>query len=187
MSPHKPTRPFLRLVGESEDFAHGAWRADRNLVITHGATLPDRCIVCNAPAEGNSITKTLIWHTPMLLPLLVFVPVGLIIYAVLAFLFKRTLTTKLPLCAHHRRRRQVLSIAGLAMLPAFFILAAIGITINEPALIPPGIVLSLVGIVVLLFARNEIWPIRISDDHAHVRGANSEWLEGLPPWVEPGT
>jgi hypothetical protein len=185
MNSNRPTRPILRLVGELEDFAHGAWRDEKTLVIAHQATMPDRCVVCNAEVEGETVKKTLIWHTPMLLPLLIIVPIGIIIYAVLAFLFKKTMPIAMPLCARHRRRRQLLGALGLALLPAFPVLAAVGISLSEPALIPPGILLSIVGIIVLVLGRNELWPLRITDDHAYVRGAHPEWLDTLPQWTEP--
>lgn len=185
MNSNRPSRPFLRLVGEAGDLAHGAWRDDNTLVISHQATLPDRCVVCNAPAEGHTVDKTLLWHTPMLLPLLIMLPVGLVIYAVLAFFFKKTMPVAVPLCARHRRRRTLLSALGLALLPAFPALAAVGISISEPALILPGILLSIVGLVVLVIGRNELWPLRITEEHAHVRGAHPEWLDALPQWVEP--
>lgn len=185
MNSNRPTRPVLRLVGEPEDFAHGAWRDDKTLVITHQATLPDRCAVCNAPAEGATVNKTLIWHTPMLLPLLIVFPIGLIIYGVLAVLFKKTLPISMPLCAKHQRRRTLLGLTGLLMLPAFPVLALLGLSISEPALIPAGILLSLSGLIVLVIGRNELWPLRITDTYAYIRGANTEWLDALPKWVEP--
>ena len=185
MNSNRPTRPFLRLVGEVEDFAHGAWRDDKTLVITHQATLPDRCAVCNAPAEGTTVKKTLFWHTPMLLPLLVLFPIGIIIYGVLAALFKKTMPVSMPLCTKHQRRRTIIGITGLLMLPAFPIFAAVGLSISEPMLIPPGILLSLAGIVVLIIGRNELWPTRITETYAYIRGANAEWLDTLPQWVDP--
>lgn len=185
MNPNRPSRPFLRLVGEVEDFAHGAWRDDNTLVVSHQATLPDRCVVCNKPAEGHTVDKTLLWHTPMLLPLLVMLPVGIVIYAVLAFFFKKSMPVSVPLCTWHRQRRKILTLLGLTLLPAFPVLAAVGISVSEPALIPPGILLSIAGIVVLIIGRNELWPLRITDEHAYVRGAHKEWLEALPQWTEP--
>jgi len=185
MNSNRPTRSHLRLVGEPEDFAHGAWRDETTLIVSQQATLPDRCAVCNEPADGFTLDKTLLWHTPMLLPLLIIVPIGLVIYAVLAFFFKKTMPISMPLCVRHRRRRRLLGAAGLLMLPAFPVFAAVGITISEPALIPPGILLSIAGIVVLVLGRNELWPLRITDEHAFVRGAHPEWLDALPQWTGP--
>ncbi|MEL6341947.1 MAG: hypothetical protein AAFV53_02365 [Myxococcota bacterium] len=184
MTSNTPSRPTLRLVGEAEDFHQGAWRADGTLVLTHHATMPDRCVVCNAPAEGFTLKKTLFWHTPLLLPLLIVVPpLGLIGYAGLAFFLKKTMPLEMPLCARHRRRRQLMGVTGLLLLPAFPIFALVGLSMSEPTLLLPGLILSLIGAVVLIVGRNELWPARITDDHAFIRGANREWLSTLPEWT----
>ncbi len=181
MKSHHPMRPQLRLVGEPEDFHHGAWRSGRLLVIAPHATLPDRCVVCNAPAEGHTLHKTLYWHTPLLLALLAINP---LIYAVLAVIFKRSMPAELPLCARHLLRRRVLGVLGVVLLPAFPILAGLGIMLSMPKLLLPGLIASLVGIAVLLLGRNEVWAYRITEEHTFIWGADATWLEALPPWEQ---
>ena len=74
MKSHHPTGPVLRLVGEADEFHNGAWQHGRLLVLSEHATLPDRCIVCNQAAEGQTLDKTLYWRTPFLLALLALNP-----------------------------------------------------------------------------------------------------------------
>ena len=186
MNSNQPSRPTLRLVGDvPEEFHQGAWRHEQTLVLGHHATLPDRCALCNAPAEGHTLDKRLLWHHPALLLLpLIAPPIGLAMYAVLAWLTRKSMPAALPLCARHRRRRAVVGIAGLAMLPSFPVLAVVSISTSEPSLMLPGLALSLLGAVVLIIGRNELWPARITDEYAFVRGASAEWLDALPEWSE---
>ena len=186
MKSQQPSRPFLRLVGEPEEFHQGAWRAEQTLVLSHHATLPDRCVLCNHAAGGFTLRKRLLWHTPLLLPLLVLMPpLGPVLYGVLAWLLKKTMPVALPLCPGHLRRRRLLTGLGLALLPASPILTIAGISLSEPSLPLPGLLLTLAGIVVLLFGRIELWPLRITEDHAFLRGASEDWLATLPDWAEP--
>ncbi|MFT5685103.1 MAG: hypothetical protein ACI8RZ_006050 [Myxococcota bacterium] len=181
MKSHHPSRPVLRLVGEPEEFHNGAWQHGRLLVLSEHATLPDRCIVCNAVAEGETLAKTLYWHTPFLLALLALNPV---IYGVLAFFFKRSRPVELPMCARHQLRRRVLGWIGSTLLLSFPVCALIGISLSDPRLLLPGLLASLVGLLVLLLGRNEVWAYRLTESHAFIWGSNSEWLGTLPEWDE---
>src|SRR6266446_5069294 len=40
------------------------WQDRGLLVIRKGAVLPDRCVKCNAPAEGYRLKRNLAWHQP---------------------------------------------------------------------------------------------------------------------------
>lgn len=181
MKSHQPTGPVLRLVGEPEEFNHGAWQHGRLLVLAEHATLPDRCIVCNRPAEGLTLDKTLYWHTPFLLALLALNP---FIYALLAFFFKRSRPVGLPICAIHRRRRTVMGWLGIGLLLAFPVCALLGISLSDPRMLLPGLLASLGGLLVLLLGRNEVWAYRLTESHAFIWGSNAEWLKPLPEWQE---
>ncbi|MDG1482584.1 MAG: hypothetical protein P8R54_23535 [Myxococcota bacterium] len=183
MKSHQPSRPVLRLVGEPEEFHNGAWHHGRLLVLSEHATLPDRCIVCNAAAEGQTLKKTLYWHNPFLLALLALQP---LIYGLLAFFLKRTRPVELPMCSHHQRLRRVMGWVGSLLVLSFPLCALIGISISDPRLLLPGLLASLVGLLVLLVGRNEVWAYRITESHAFIWGSNREWLDTLPEWTEHG-
>jgi hypothetical protein len=42
----------------------GTWREGKTLVMWKEAVLPDRCIRCNAPANGRRLIRKLNWHEP---------------------------------------------------------------------------------------------------------------------------
>lgn len=181
MKSHHPTGPVLRLVGEADEFHNGAWQHGRLLVLSEHATLPDRCIVCNQAAEGQTLDKTLYWHTPFLLALLALNP---FIYALLAFFFKRSRPVAVPICSRHLRRRTAMGWLGITLLSAFPISALLGISLTEPLLLPLGLLASLGGLLVLLLGRNEVWAYRLTESHAFIWGSNGEWLKTLPEWDE---
>jgi len=172
-------RPTLRLVTSDEEFNHGAWRHGEVLVVSEHATLPDRCIKCNAPAEGYLYPKTLLWHTPLIIPLVV---LNFILYALCAFLTRKTMKMQMPLCNHHLRRRRGLAWTGHIMLAAFPILIGFGIYTSQPPFVLVGLFLGLVGFALSVIGRNEIWPSRLTPDLAFVRGVDPKWLAALPEW-----
>ena len=81
----------------------GVWRVGDDLIMTKDGEFPDRCIHCNAPAEGWRLKKKLSWH-PSGYYLLILV--NLIIYAIVALIVRQTAKVRFPLCDEHRRRRR---------------------------------------------------------------------------------
>src|SRR5689334_10194557 len=76
----------------------GVWRQNDGLVMHRAATLPDRCIKCNRPANGRVLTKRFAWHHPAWY-LLIFA--GLLIYAIAALIVRKQVVLHLPLCDEH--------------------------------------------------------------------------------------
>ena len=76
----------------------GIWRDGNLLVMRKGAMLPDRCVKCNAPAEGRRLKYVQLWHHPIYFLL---APVALI--PILFFLHRATLS--LGVCERHLRER----------------------------------------------------------------------------------
>ena len=177
-----PHRPFLRLVGsEPEEHSHtGLWRDGDSFIVTPGAMLPDRCVKCGEPAGGWTRKKTLYWHSPLWFAL---VPLFFgLVYLVVASVVKKSSIVHVPLCAHHQRQYSRATKMAALMIPAFPILLIAGIIEVQPPLLIAGIVFSLGGLALMLWARNPIWATQINEEGTRVRGAHSSWLERLPPW-----
>jgi hypothetical protein len=68
----------------------------------HGARLPERCVVCNAPGAVRSWRK-LHRHAPGYYVLIFINP---IIYLIVAFIVRKRVSFEMSLCAQHARRRQ---------------------------------------------------------------------------------
>lgn len=94
------------------------WAEGDTLIVKRGARLPDRCLLCNAPATTR-VTKRFTWH-PAWYYLLILG--GLLLYVLVALIFSRRMELELPLCDSHRRRRRrgfVIRYAGLLGLIVF--------------------------------------------------------------------
>src|SRR5882762_3300178 len=67
----------------------GIWRDSSTLVMTKDASLPDRCVKCNAPANGLRLKRRLAWHSPVLYLLIV---LAVLIYVILAGILSKRAT-----------------------------------------------------------------------------------------------
>src|SRR5262245_2510006 len=63
------------------------WREGNKLVMHKSATLPDRCIKCNAPTHGSSLLRRLSWYHP-LSNLLAFA--GVMVYLILVAILRKS-------------------------------------------------------------------------------------------------
>ncbi len=63
---------------------------------------PDRCVICNSPANGYRTPIRLSWH-PTELYFLLFIPP---LYMVAAIALTRSATVNVPICSQHVRRRR---------------------------------------------------------------------------------
>ena len=134
-----------------------------------------------APAEGRLVKKTVFWHTPILLPLLL---ISFPFYLLLAFSFRRIHTFKIPLCRTHYFQRLALTTIGLILLPGFPILALLAINGGAPYWFLTGILTSLSGIASLGLGRNPIWASQITAEMATLRGASPDFVKELPFFVQ---
>ena len=77
------------------------WREGRYVAFLKGARFPDRCVVCNRPAE-HRLRKTLTWHHPAYFVAVLF---ALLLYVVVALLVNKKAKVDFGLCHKHCRRR----------------------------------------------------------------------------------
>ena len=156
------------------------WRADRVLVMGKDATLPDRCVKCNAPAHGQRLTRNLSWHSPYLYLLIL---LNLLIYAIVVLIVRKKARVQIGLCDVHRtKRRMALAFGYVAGLGGLGLLIA--------SLIQSSGVLALVG-ALLLFAgliggatASIISAKRIDDRFVWIKGICRAYLDSLPEWKE---
>lgn len=182
--------PTGKVLGEQ-----GLWREGKLLLAAKGTEFPDRCIKCNAPAEGYRLKRTLYWHPGWYYLTLL---INLIVYAIVAMIVRKTAKLAVPLCPRHRsaRTRDIL-IAWVGSLAAIgLIVALIGYRESLPQsmtgpTILVAVVLVLVSIIYGATRARIIVPKRINDYMAWVKGASPEFLATLPdasmpagdPWL----
>ena len=148
------------------------------LVTSRDSVLPDRCLKCNRPAEGQPLKRVLYWHTPALYVLVLF---WMILYAIVALIVRKKATVMVSLCAEHRvRRRSAILISWLWALGSIALMIALPIVTESGALALVGFA-SLIG--ALIFAGRRVTLLRpktIDDRYAYLKGASPEFLHSLP-------
>jgi hypothetical protein len=88
------------------------WRSGKLLKMEVNATLPGRCVKCNAPAVEPIKRRTYSWHSPGWYALIV---LGLLAYVIVALVVRKKAQVSPGLCpAHHGARNRNILIAWLA-------------------------------------------------------------------------
>ena len=157
------------------------WRSGRLLVMSPGATLPDRCVKCNAPAHGQRLLRKLYWHTPYLYLLIL---VNLLIYAIVAIIVRKRARVEIGLCdAHRSRRRLIIASSWLAVLVGIGLIAS-AISNDSGAAAVFGVFLLLGGAIFGLLKGPLISTKRIDDQSVWIRGVCPAFLDTLPEWKD---
>lgn len=154
------------------------WREGKKLVLVHGARLPDRCVKCNAPAEGYRLQRRLTWLHPAYLLLLF---TGLILYAIVSAFASKTAEVEIGLCPKHRRQRWQAIAGGWTLgLIGALVLPWMAIVFEAWWLAALGGGMALVGMIGGLVVARQVAPSKIDDGRVWLRGVNPEYLGELP-------
>ena len=154
----------------------GVWRLGSRVVTAVNHDLPDRCFKCNAPTQ-KKLKRKLYWHHPAWYFMIL---AGLLIYVIVAICVRKTSVTHVGLCPHHAKRRWILIATtwGGVLASVFLFFASANFENPGPCVIT-GVVLLLASIVTGILAR-PIAPVKIDQEHVHLKGAGSEFLTSLP-------
>jgi hypothetical protein len=149
----------------------GVWQQDGKVVLyANNGRLPNRCVACNGPAQ-HKVTRTFFWHAPWIYVLIL----GVLVYAIVAFLVHKTATVEYWLCDKHRKKRTLsLVLAGVAPLVCF-ILMLVAIAVDSPAFVIVCVVGMIVLPVVAGLEARMVRPTRIDDVEI--------WLKAGAPFV----
>jgi hypothetical protein len=155
----------------------GIWRRGPVLAFHKVASLPDRCIKCNAPAHGWRVNKTLHWHHPALY-LLIFA--GLLVYAIIALVVQKSAKVSLGFCHVHKSQRNRTLLAGWLLffvsLVAFFAAIAEG----EASIAVVGVALLTAAVVLSLLGGRFIQVKKIDDEFVYLKGVHPRYLDEFP-------
>jgi DNA-directed RNA polymerase subunit RPC12/RpoP len=162
--------------------AGGLWRTGKQLVTRSETPFPDRCVRCNAPANGYRLKRQLYWHPPAYY---LFILLNLLIYAIIAICVRKKAIVHIGLCDQHRvRRKWGIVVCCSGVLIGFVML--IGGAVQGSGIVAVLGFLLLVGAAIygaLTGAR--ISPARITKDNVWLKGVNSDYLAELPEWSGP--
>lgn len=154
-----------------------AWREDKLVVMRLGASLPCRCIKCNANTDDNAKMQTVYWHSPWLYLVIL---LNIIIYAIVAMLLRKRAKINPALCQQHRKQRRLLQLlAVLAMLGGVVLLIQ-GATENHNGALIVGALLIFASLCIAIAVGRLLTPTLIDEQVVKLRGAKPAFLDSLP-------
>jgi hypothetical protein len=157
----------------------GIWRDKSTLIMTRDASLPDRCVKCNAPANGLRLKRRLAWHSPVLYLLILF---ATLIHVILAAMLSKRATVYLGLCGEHFQRQRQQKAVGLLLLAAGIITAIAAIAYDYPWFALLGFSTFLFAAFWLTFVSRVVAVKKIDDQLVWLNGINSDYLAQLRAW-----
>ena len=170
---------FLQRMAEGVPVAGGPglWREGRKLVTRSDTPFPDRCVKCNAPANGFRLKRVLYWQHPAYYLLLL---CNLLILLIVVLIVRKKAVLHIGLCEAHRKQRKLAIIVcsigifgGLAM-----IIGSAAVESGWLAL--AGLVVFLTGAVWGIVKGRTVAATKIDKDIVWVSGVCRDFLDQLP-------
>jgi hypothetical protein len=167
----------------------GMWREGDTLVLRIGTQLPPRCLKSNEPTK-EIWTRKLQWHPQWVLALIL---VHILIYIIVALILTKRATFDFPLTEPWRaRRRNAIIVGWLIALAAVAMFIGGLVLVNERSTEMLGGILLIASPFALIFGAlwgiyrgRLLWPTKIDDNFAWVKGACPEYLAEMPNWPGP--
>ena len=168
--------PKASLIPEGDG---GVWRSGGALVTRPGSSLPPRCVKCNAPSMEPAKDRRVYWHHPALYLLIIFP--GLLIYAIVALIVRKSALVNPALCAEHRQKRNLgLAIGWVGSLLGLVLMVAGPAAYDSCGLGVAGLLLFLGAIIAAMFMARIVYPERIDKDFVRLKGCGDAFLGSLP-------
>ncbi len=180
-NPYAPPKAELHESPRQPERTDG-WRDGSMLVVPKGAELPDRCLKCNAPAQGYRFVRNLSWLNPLWFVLFLMSP---LIYIIVYFILRKRGRVAAGLCQRHRKlRRRAIAIGWLTELAGIaVILIPLAFSTWNPTIpVIGGIVLLLVGFVGGRIGAQVLIPKRINKEFIWLDKVSRELLAEYPAW-----
>lgn len=160
---------------------HMLWRSGKQFVMRLGTGMPDRCVSCNAPAQGAKLKRQLSWHPPAYY-LLVFA--GLLVYIIVALVVGKKAILHIGLCDKHRsQRRWAIAYCCFGVLAGLVMFFG-GLADGNGWVAMLGIILLITGAVCGVWKGTIISAAKIDKEFVWVKGACPEFLAQLPDWTD---
>ncbi len=173
-APRSDVNAAAGITGASE---RAFWRAGPLLVARNGATLPARCVKCNAPVFDPLKRTRFYWHHQAWFVLILF---NIILYAVVSLVVRRHADLTFGLCVEHSARRRAALRRGLVGIGISLLLVAVAVMLGEAILVPITLLVFLASIVYMVVKARSLLPARIDRTAAQLRGCGEAFLASLP-------
>jgi hypothetical protein len=156
----------------------GIWHKGKTLILTRDASLPLRCVKCNAFTQER-LKRKYSWHHPAIYVLLL---VAWLVYLIVAMFVRKNATIELGLCEEHQARRRygIMGTIALLLLGLAGFVVAIMAEDGTPALI--GLLLLIAALFVGLIVARVGYPTRIDDRYVWLKGFDPDYLQQFPAW-----
>ena len=167
--------------------ADGPWRDGNQLITTRQMVLPDRCVKCNASAEGYKLKKTIYWQHPAYIALLL---INVLVMAVVILCVRKSAKLEIGLCPKHRKKRSraiimvwLIDAVGLGLLAGGIVYSVYTQRQSQKnivaIMIAVSIVLLVASIIYGLVAVRVLAPKKIDKQFGRFTGAGPEFLASL--------
>jgi hypothetical protein len=182
-SPQAPSSPAqtarTHTASSRNSSKYGAWRDGSLLVISKGASLPNRCVSCDAPALERPLRIRLAWHSPLAYLALL---VGLLPYVLVSLKITKRLEACVGICDQHAKKRRmfILVTASVFLLGLSLFALVLTDTVPNGWLALSGLATMLLSLIPAYMGPRTLRPSRIESDLAWVKGACPEYLNRLP-------
>ena len=161
--------------------SHGlntVWRNNALLVMTKDASLPNRCIKCNAPSS-ELLKRKLQWHHPALYLLIV---LSILVYFVVALVVRKTATVNVGLCQEHRESRRLSMIITVLLAFVAMLSCIAGLHFEIPILVLASIGLVLASAIYGTITIRVVAPTKIDEHYVWIKGVDGSYLQEFPEW-----
>ena len=155
----------------------------QQLVTRSETAMPDRCVKCNAPANGFRLKRQLYWHHPGIYVLVV---ISILIYAIVALIVRKKAVLHIGLCTAHRTQRKW-------TIASCWLGALLGLVASGAGIGGAGWAVGLAGVVVLFVALivgavrgTVVSAAKIDKGIVRVKGVCPGFLASLPEWNDVG-
>jgi hypothetical protein len=175
---------FLQRMAESAVMPStgSLWRSNKRLVARTETVFPDRCVKCNAPANGFQLKRTLYWMHPAFYLLIL---CNLLVLLIVHLIVRKKAVMHIGLCEQHRSKRKLGLIIGwgsFALGIVLFICAAI---FSSGWYVLAGFAAILGGGITGGVMARTLSATKIDKEYAWMAGAHKEFLAELPEWSGP--
>jgi hypothetical protein len=162
-------------------FGSKLWRMKKQLVACAGTPFPDRCVKCNAPADGFRLKRIIYWQPEM--HSFGHNPLALILLVIRIGLAQKKVKLHIGLCPKHRAQRwQAISIGWFGALSGF-ILMFLGIMAFDSGWI---FFVGFVNFVCCAVYGGVKGPMvsaaQITKVYVWISGVHIDFLDSLPEW-----
>lgn len=171
---------FLQRLKEGGALSDGGglWRQGKKIKTVSETVFPDRCVKCNAPANGYLLKRVLYWQHPAYLLLLF---CNLLVLLVVVLIVRKKAVLHIGLCETHRSQRIVAIAACYIGLLGGLVALITGLVMHLGWLAAVGGLMMLVGIVWGAAKGRTIAATKIDKEkNVWVSGACKDFLNELP-------